>query len=121
MKLQSVNAFSSTLFGGNPAGVVVVPADGAFPSDEFMRRVAAELKHSETAFVKPMGNARFHARYFTPVAEVPLCGHATIAAAHALAAFGYVGAHQALVFDTGAGEMRIDVADGVIMMDMAPP
>lgn len=85
--LYHVDAFTQTLFRGNPAGVVL-EADGM--SDQQMQDLARELKHSETAFVlRADGDDHdLRVRYFTPTTEVPLCGHATIAAhaarAHAL-------------------------------------
>lgn len=74
-------AFSPTPDGGNPAGVVL---DAAGMSDATMLVLAAEVGYSETAFVVPRGD-EFEVRYFSPLAEVSFCGHATIAAsvAHA--------------------------------------
>ena len=75
MKYFIVDAFSDVAFGGNPAGVVLL-GDNDFPSEKFMRQVAAEFRYSETAFVKQNDVAEFTVRYFTPVDEVDLCGHA---------------------------------------------
>lgn len=77
--LYHIDAFTRTPFRGNPAGVVL-GADGM--SDAQMQDLARELKHSETAFVlRPDGDDHdLRVRYFTPSTEVPLCGHATIAA-----------------------------------------
>lgn len=77
--LFHVDAFTTTRFRGNPAGVVL-EADGM--SDAEMQDLARELKHSETAFVLAPDGAdhEVRLRYFTPTTEVPLCGHATIAA-----------------------------------------
>jgi predicted PhzF superfamily epimerase YddE/YHI9 len=77
-----VDAFTERAFGGNPAGVVLLdgPRDAAWMQD-----VAAELKHAETAFTEPPDDAGVRAlRWFTPVTEVDLCGHATLATAHVL-------------------------------------
>ena len=52
MKLYIVDAFTETLFGGNPAGVVILPEGADFPTDEVMVKTAAELRYSETAFIK---------------------------------------------------------------------
>ena len=82
MKIYHVDAFTGQVFGGNPAAVV--PVD-AWPSASLMRRIAAEHNLSETVFVGPPsegGDRRL--RWFTPAVEVPLCGHATLAAAHVL-------------------------------------
>jgi len=91
MRIRIVDAFTSQPFAGNPAGVVVL--DGAYPADDWMQAVAAEVKLSETAFVLPLppgGDAGFALRWFTPAVEVALCGHATLAAAHVLAQPGTV-------------------------------
>jgi predicted PhzF superfamily epimerase YddE/YHI9 len=75
-----VDAFTSRPFRGNPAGVVVLDA----PAPEgWMASVAAEVNASETAFVHPEGEA-WRLRWFTPMVEVALCGHATLASAHVL-------------------------------------
>lgn len=75
-----IDAFSDQIFSGNPAAVV--PLDNWLP-DETLQSIAMEHKHSETAFiVKNEGD--YDLRWFTPTKEVPLCGHATLASAHAL-------------------------------------
>ena len=78
MKYYIVDAFTDKPFGGNPAGVVLL--DGSsFPNERLMLQIAAELRYSETAFVRQDSEKEFTIRYFTPMAEVELCGHATIA------------------------------------------
>lgn len=81
-----IDSFASELFAGNPAGVCFVPA---FPADDAMQKIAAENRHSETAFVVARGDADFDLRWFTPVVEDDLCGHATLAAAYALSLRGH--------------------------------
>lgn len=76
-KLFHVDAFTTEAFKGNPAGVVL--SDAHF-DDGFMQNMANELNMSETAFVTP-GDDCFNVRFFTPYAEIALCGHATLAAA----------------------------------------
>ena len=78
MDLYIADGFTTQRFSGNPAGVALL-GDEAFPAEEWMRALAGELKHSETAFVRRTGEREFHIRYFTPAEEVELCGHATIA------------------------------------------
>jgi predicted PhzF superfamily epimerase YddE/YHI9 len=106
MRLFIVDAFTDRAFAGNPAGVVLVdgPADPAW-----MQAVAAELKHSETAFVETAGEGPKPLRWFTPEVEVDLCGHATLATAHVL------GGDQ--VFTTRSGELRTRAEDGWVSMD----
>ncbi|MFF1902676.1 PhzF family phenazine biosynthesis protein [Kitasatospora sp. NPDC058218] len=86
MRIHVVDAFTDRPFAGNPAGVCLLPA-GEWPDDTWMRQVAAELNHSETAFALPLAGdaeADWAIRWFTPVVEATLCGHATLATAHAL-------------------------------------
>lgn len=78
MKYYIVDAFTDHPFGGNPAGVVLLDGN-SFPSETLMLQIAAELRYSETAFVRRDSEKEFTIRYFTPMAEVDLCGHATIA------------------------------------------
>jgi PhzF family phenazine biosynthesis protein len=77
-----ISAFSDGNAGGNPAGVVI---GDAHPSEAEMRRIAAEVGFSETAFAMPQGDG-WRVRYFSPASEVPFCGHATIGLGAALAA-----------------------------------
>lgn len=78
MRYYIVDAFTDQPFGGNPAGVVLLDGN-RFPSETLMLQIAAELRYSETAFVRRDSEKEFTIRYFTPKAEVDLCGHATIA------------------------------------------
>jgi PhzF family phenazine biosynthesis protein len=77
-----VDAFTSELFAGNPAGVCILPA---FLPDNILQKIAAENRHSETAFVVPRADGEFDLRWFTPKVEDDLCGHATLASAFVLA------------------------------------
>ena len=78
MDILRYTAFSSDPADGNPAGVVL---DATGATDAEMRAVAAEVGFSETAYLFPRGGGAFDLRYFSPLAEVPFCGHATIATA----------------------------------------
>jgi len=77
-----VDSFTSELFAGNPAGVCIL---SAFPTESIMQKIAAENRHSETAFVVPRADGDFDLRWFTPKVEDDLCGHATLASAYVLA------------------------------------
>jgi PhzF family phenazine biosynthesis protein len=77
-----IDAFTDTLFAGNPAGVCILPA---FPTDQIMQKIAAENRHSQTAFVVRRADGDFDLRWFTPEVEDDLCGHATLASAYVLA------------------------------------
>ena len=77
-----VDSFTTDLFAGNPAGVCILPA---FPADSIMLKIAAENRHSDTAFVVARADGGFDLRWFTPKIEDDLCGHATLASAYVLA------------------------------------
>ncbi len=100
--IERYAAFSSDPAGGNPAGVV---RDAATLSDAQMLAIAAEVGYSETAFVtEDRGGGEYRVRYFSPLAEVPFCGHATVATAVALGP----GEHR---FVTNAGAVPVTVDD----------
>lgn len=81
MRIWTVDAFTDKPFAGNPAAITIVDE---FPSDDMCQKIAAEMNLSETAFLKSIGPDHFHIRWFTPLTEVELCGHGTLAAAHIL-------------------------------------
>lgn len=118
MNFFIADAFTDELFGGNPAGVVYIPEGADFPDDEIMRKTAAELRYSETAFIKKLGDKKYHIRYFTPAAEVDLCGHATIATFYTLYASGLIEVEDVCDFKTLAGDLQAQVTDTGVMMDM---
>lgn len=119
MKAFVMDAFSENLFSGNQAGVVLVDRELA---DETMLLIAAEFKHSETAFIQPFdrGDNSISIRYFTPAGEVELCGHATVASFALLRELDLIG-DGGFTADTAAGRLNITVNDGRIWMDMAKP
>lgn len=116
MRGYVMDAFSRRLFGGNQAGVVLPERE---LEDGVMQAIAAEFKHSETAFVT-VDKGGVSLRYFTPAGEVYLCGHATIASFSLLRQQGYIGDGDHIA-RTRAGELNITVGDGTVWMDMAPP
>lgn len=121
MKFYIADAFTNEVFGGNPAGVVILPEGQDFPEAETMRKTAAELRYSETAFIKVLGDNVFQVRYFTPADEVDLCGHATIASFHCLREAGLAKAGSTVLNKTLAGDLNIVVSEDSILMDMATP
>ncbi|GHD19995.1 oxidoreductase [Streptomyces violarus] len=105
-------AFSTDPQGGNPAGVVL---DATGADDAAMLAAAAEVGYSETAFVVPSGDGALDVRYFSPLAEVPFCGHATIATAVAHAERHGTGR---LLLHTAAGPVTVTTdrsADGTLV------
>lgn len=117
MKYYIVDAFTDHPFGGNTAGVVLLEGND-FPDDGLMQDIAAELRYSETAFVRRDGNNRYTVRYFTPKGEVDLCGHATIATFSLLNHLGLADGPCSL--RTLAGELVVTAGQHV-MMQMAAP
>ena len=106
VNVYQVDVFTKQLFKGNPAGVVS-NADGLSASQ--MQQIARELNNSETAFIlSPDGSDHaLRIRYFTPTTEVPLCGHATIAA-HYVRALEINPPNSSVYQKTGAGRQKID-------------
>ncbi|MER5435366.1 PhzF family phenazine biosynthesis protein [Streptomyces sp. NPDC002588] len=116
MRIRIVDAFTDRPFAGNPAGVLLLDA---FPDDNRLQNVALEVNHAETAFAHPLpsgGEADWALRWFTPVTEVDMCGHATLATAHVLHTTGaHVGAVR---FATRSGVLIATPAeDGSITLD----
>ena len=116
MRIRIVDAFTDRPFAGNPAGVLILDA---FPDDERLQKIALEVNHAETAFAHRLpegGEADWALRWFTPAAEVNMCGHATLATAHVLYS---TGAHEGPVrFATRSGVLvAAPGADGSITLD----
>lgn len=100
--IYQIDAFTNTIFSGNPAAVV--PLDKWLP-DEVMQKIAMENNLSETAFFIPSKNG-YHIRWFTPVTEVNLCGHATLASAHVL--FKHLNYNkEEIIFESKSGELKV--------------
>ncbi|HEX5827721.1 MAG TPA: PhzF family phenazine biosynthesis isomerase [Candidatus Limnocylindrales bacterium] len=103
--LLRLAAFTLDPAGGNPAGVWI---GETLPPAAEMQRIAADVRYSETAFLAPDGTGRagaFRVRYFSPAAEVPFCGHATIASGVALAG------------RTAPGRFLLTTNDGLVTVD----
>lgn len=109
-----IDAFSSKVFGGNPAGVM--PLDAWLP-DDLMQRLACENGLAETAFFVKTGEGRYHLRWFSPAMEIDLCGHATLASAFVL--FFHLGfSGNVVTFDTLSGPLTVTRQnDGLLELD----
>jgi len=118
MKLFTLNAFAKTPEGGNPAGVVL---DADELTEEDMQAIAKEAGFSETAFVRKSAKANFKVQFFTPNAEVDLCGHATIATFTLLTRQKIIQAGR-YTQETKAGVLGIEVMeDQSVFMDQKLP
>ena len=120
MKIFVCDAFSSKIFKGNQAGVVILGEKENYPDKILMKNIAAELKHSETAFVKKIDDKKFKIRYFTPTEEVELCGHATISVFSTLRELKLITIGKYIV-ETLAGNLEIIIDKDFIWMDMSSP
>lgn len=109
-----IDSFTSEPFSGNPAAVVLLDR---VRSDNWLQSVAMENNLSETAFVLPKENGTWPLRWFTPTIEVDLCGHATLAAAHALWDSKTVPSDQSIIFETRSGPLTTKKQGGQIQMD----
>jgi PhzF family phenazine biosynthesis protein len=110
--LSRLAAFTTDPSGGNPAGVWIGPT---LPDDAVMQSIAAEVGYSETAFLAPTGTGapgEYRVRYFSPLAEVAFCGHATIASGVALGERPDGGEGPNFVLVTNDGPVTVDVEPG---------
>ena len=112
MKQYVVDAFTQSVFHGNPAAVCVLDA---WLPEELMAGIAVENNLSETAFVVKEGE-RYHIRWFTPGGEVDLCGHATLGTSYVLTRFFDTEAEE-LVFTSMSGELRVRKNGDLLEMD----
>lgn len=113
LTLIQVDAFTSKPFSGNPAAVCILPAAR---EERWMQQVAAEMNLSETAFLTRREDG-FNLRWFTPMTEVELCGHATLASAHALWETGQLSSHEQARFHTFSGLLTAERLDDWIQLD----
>jgi PhzF family phenazine biosynthesis protein len=112
-RIYTVDAFTTTRFAGNPAGVCPLAAPA---SEAWMQAVARELNLSETAFFYPVEDG-YHLRWFTPIVEVNLCGHATLSSAHVLFESGQASLDSTIHFHTRSGLLSAAYKDGWISLD----
>ncbi len=112
LKIYQIDAFASKVFEGNPAAVIPL---ASWLSDEVMQKIAEENNLSETAFfVKD--NERYHLRWFTPTAEVDMCGHATLASAYVIfECLGYES--KSIRFSTKSGVLTVSKSQKKYVMD----
>jgi PhzF family phenazine biosynthesis protein len=112
--LIQVDSFTTEAFRGNPAAVCLPPEE---PSVAWMQAVAAEMNLSETAFVRRRVDGGFSIRWFTPTVEVPLCGHATLAAAHVLWEERLASLEKPITFHAQSGLLTARREDTWICLD----
>ncbi len=115
--IYQVDAFTDQPFRGNPAGVCVRDTELDEPA---MQSIANEMNLAETAFVTPGENDEWNLRWFTPLTEVDLCGHATLASAHTLFEKGMVAPDVTIRFQTKSGELRVSRKEGRVLEMVFP-
>jgi PhzF family phenazine biosynthesis protein len=107
-----VDAFTSEVFAGNPGAVCFLPGER---EASWMQKVAREMNLAETAFLRPLdgegGRREFELRWFTPTVEIDLCGHGTLASAHALWESGRLAPGETARFHTRSGLLTADTVD----------
>lgn len=118
LEAYKVDAFTTTPFTGNPAGVV---PDAKGLTEREMQQIAREMNVSETAFLLPPSKpgADMRLRYFTPTSEIKLCGHATVATFHVLSSSGRM-PKPSVKLETLAGILDVEVKDGNVWMSSDP-
>ncbi len=114
LRIVQVDAFADRPFAGNPAAVCVLPEAR---EAGWMQLVAREMNLSETAFLVRRGGDGFDLRWFTPAAEVELCGHATLASAHVLWEDGHLAEGEPARFHTASGLLTAERRGDWIEMD----
>ena len=113
IRCWQVDAFTNRLFGGNPAAICWLESEA---DPKWMQSVASEMNLSETAFVRRLSDG-LELRWFTPLAEVDLCGHATLATAHALWSSDLVSQGEPLRFHTRSGVLTCTQNGDFIELD----
>jgi PhzF family phenazine biosynthesis protein len=108
-----IDAFTDTLFGGNPAGVCLLEQ---WLETETLQKIAAENFLPETAFVVALSATKFHIRWFTPELEMDLCGHATLATAHVLFNYSRLNG-DTICFDSRSGELVVSSKGDLLTLD----
>ncbi len=118
-RLYHIDAFAAAPFEGNPAMVCLLGSE-CEPSERWLQAFAADVNLSETAYVQSLGAGAYRLRWFTPREEVELCGHATLAAAHALCS---TGAGSRIGFESAGGLLTVEAGDDGYWMDFpqTPP
>ncbi|WP_029036905.1 PhzF family phenazine biosynthesis protein [Salinimicrobium xinjiangense] len=113
LHLYQINAFTDGNFSGNPA--CVVPLSEWLP-DDLLLKIAKENAVAETAYFVDLGY-KFHLRWFTPEMEMDLCGHATLATAHALREIRKFSGKN-IIFETRSGDLTVTTADDLYILDL---
>ena len=115
MKYFHIDAFTNEFFKGNSAGVVIYQDDELIDSTK--QALASEFNHSETAFLSINSTSGISLQWFTPLREVDLCGHATIAAAHALWESNIQSITSPVLFNTKSGQVSAIFKNNKIELD----
>ena len=118
LNIYQLAAFTAESFGGNPAAVI--PLD-TWIDDELMQKIAAENNLPETAYFVPTGESEWEIRWFTPVVEIDLCGHGTLASAAVIRSLGHD--IWPITLHSRSGHLKVDVSADQFVLDFpsSPP
>ena len=111
--IYQVDAFTASPFHGNPAAVCILDKK---PARKWMQNIAMEMNLSETAFIYPAKKG-LNIRFFTPEAEINLCGHATLSSGHIMFETGFAGKREAITLHSKAGKLTLSYSGGLIRMN----
>ncbi len=112
LPIYQIDAFTNNIFQGNPAAVVVLDE---WIENKLMQKIAAENNLSETAFIVK-DEENYAIRWFTPVCEVDLCGHATLASAH-LVLYHLETTRPKVTFSSKSGDLTVEIKDDLLSMN----
>jgi PhzF family phenazine biosynthesis protein len=113
LTLYQIDAFTNKVFGGNPAAVIHLEK---WIDEDVMQKLALENNLSETVFFVPVKDNEYEIRWFTPLSEINLCGHATLASAHVLYNFLDF-KNSKIIFHSKSGKLEIERRDSLYVMD----
>lgn len=113
MKIFKVDAFTDSLFSGNPAAIVILEK---WLSDDLMQKIAMENNLSETAFILKQADSHYEIRWFTPETEVDLCGHATLGAAHVILSH-LENQKPNVLFNSKSGDLKVEKSGKMYWLD----
>lgn len=113
-EIYHINAFTTNPFEGNAAAVMF----GDNLTEHQMQQIAAQTNYSETAFLTSSSKADYKLQWFTPLKEVDLCGHATIASLHYLSQTGSIKKGITLLFETRSGLLECSINNNEYAMQM---
>ena len=112
MELSIINTFTEKAFKGNPASVCFLREE---KDSSWMQKVAKEINLPTTAFIHSL-NKEYHLRWFTPITEIPICGHGTLASSYFLWEKGFMDKDKCITYKTKSGVLKAELMDAWIQL-----